>query len=148
MYTIVGINQNMWRSYVVSRIIHWKPHKHNIIQIHNNVLWDRQYWTWYSLHSYIQYECEEYFVEYCQSHKKMLWKWIMFMKVPWSWQGVYTHLKTPWGSIFNNMMVPDSTLLLSSKATPLFISSSKTWQLVYLKPTWFLVAQTSHNGLR
>ena len=51
--------------------IHWLKF-HNIIQIHTNVLWDCQYFT---EHSYT--ERGEYFVEYCQSHRALLWTWIM-----------------------------------------------------------------------
>ena len=50
---------------------------YNIIQIHNNVLWD---WQYYVEHFFIQIECEEYFVKYCQSHITLLWNWIMLCK--------------------------------------------------------------------
>ena len=43
--------------------IHWLKF-HNIIQIHNNVMWDWHYSTKYSM-------------DYCQSHKNLLWIWIM-----------------------------------------------------------------------
>ena len=37
---------------------------HNIIQTHNNVLWDRQYSA-----------------QYCQSHRTLLWIWIMSCRI-------------------------------------------------------------------
>ena len=43
---------------ILKYIIHWWHH--NNIQIHNNVMWD-----WH------------YFIEYCQSHKTLLWIWIL-----------------------------------------------------------------------
>ena len=45
-----------------------------IIQIHNNVLWEWQYSTEYSPHSTLIWE---YFIEYCQSRRTLLWIWIM-----------------------------------------------------------------------
>jgi hypothetical protein len=40
--------------------------EHNIIQIHNNVVWtDITMWNV----PHIQIECVEYSIEYCQSHK-------------------------------------------------------------------------------
>ena len=45
---------------------------HNIIKIHNNIMWDSQYSTKYS---YIQIDMEnihEYIVNYFQSHKTLL----------------------------------------------------------------------------
>ena len=47
---------------------------HNIIQMHNNVLWDWEYFVQYSSHSAWM---KEYFVEYCLSHKTLLWIWIL-----------------------------------------------------------------------
>ena len=47
------------------------PH-HNIIQIHNNDMWDWQRSTEYFIvHSYTK--CEEWSGEYCQSHIRLLW---------------------------------------------------------------------------
>ena len=43
---------------------------HNIIQIHNNVLWDCQYSMKYST---IQVECGKYSTKYWQFHKTLLW---------------------------------------------------------------------------
>ena len=39
---------------------------HNIDQIYNNVLWDRQYHVEYST---VQTKCEKHSTKYCQSHK-------------------------------------------------------------------------------
>lgn len=97
MYTIVHINWNLWRSYVVSRMLHHKTHKGAI-------------------------EVDKGFT--CISKP---------LEVP---------------LLVNKMMTPNSTLLLTSKATPIFISQSEPWQLVYLKPTWLLIAQMSHNGTK
>jgi hypothetical protein len=55
-------------------------HYHNIIKIHNSVMWDWQYFTEYFLifpHSIWMFEIREYLVEYFQSHKTLLWIWIM-----------------------------------------------------------------------
>ena len=52
---------------------------HIIIWIYNNVLWDQQY---YAKVTSIQYECGEYFVDYCQSHKTLLWILIILCHVP------------------------------------------------------------------
>ena len=46
---------------------------HNIIQIHNNVMWD---WHYSIEFSHIQYEYEKYSIDYYQSCKTMLWIWI------------------------------------------------------------------------
>ena len=48
--------------------------EHNIIQIHNIVLWN---WQYYVEYSYVQTECEEYSTKWCQSHITVLWIWIM-----------------------------------------------------------------------
>ena len=58
--------KNIW---VHNSLVH-----HNIIQIHKNVLWDWQYSTEYST---IHVECEECSTKYRQSHKTLLWVWIM-----------------------------------------------------------------------
>ena len=52
---------------------------HNIIKIHNNVLWD---WRYYVEYSIIQFECEEYFTKYCQSYITLLWILIMLWLCP------------------------------------------------------------------
>ena len=49
---------------------------HNIIQIHNNVLWDWQYYAEYFSHSYWMWGI---FVKYCQSHIILLWIWKMLI---------------------------------------------------------------------
>ena len=59
---------------IVNKTNHHHTLHHNILRIHDSVLWD---WHYYASHSINQAECEEYFVEYCQSHKTLLWIWIM-----------------------------------------------------------------------
>ena len=41
---------------------------HNMIQLHNNIMWDWQY---------SMEKISEYSMEYCHSHKTLLWIWIM-----------------------------------------------------------------------
>ena len=52
----------------------YKTIKHNIIQIHNNVMWD---WHHFAGYSHIQFECGEYYAKYCQSHKTLIWIWLV-----------------------------------------------------------------------
>ena len=59
----LALNHNQW---VMHNITCLHPH-HNIIQIHNNVLWDWQCCAEFSSHS----------SKYCQSHRTLLWIWIM-----------------------------------------------------------------------
>ena len=47
---------------------------HSIIQIHNNVMWDWHHSTNYFI---IKDECGECSAKYYQSHKTLLWIWIM-----------------------------------------------------------------------
>ena len=60
--------------------------RHDIIHIHNNVLWDwhnsieyslHPYWIYYTKYSLYSYGYEEYSIKYRQSHIKLLWIWIM-----------------------------------------------------------------------
>ena len=52
-------------------------YEHNIIQMHNNVLWDWQYYAEYSSNST---RMMEYYVEYCPSRRPMLYIWIMLWR--------------------------------------------------------------------
>jgi len=54
---------------------------HNIIQVHNNVLWDWQYYTEYSPHSHRMWE---HSAKYCQSHGTLLCIWIMSCAFAWT----------------------------------------------------------------
>ena len=53
-------------------------HARGIYKIHNNVMWDRQYSTKYSLHSGWMWE---YSMEHCQSHKTLLWIWVLLCRI-------------------------------------------------------------------
>ena len=49
---------------------------HNIIQIHKNIMWDCHYFMEHSMIFPYQAEgenIEKYFMQYCQSHKTLLW---------------------------------------------------------------------------
>ena len=50
-----------------TKSIHKQLATHNIVQFHNNVLWEWQYST-----------------KYCQSHRTLLWIWIMLCSVTFS----------------------------------------------------------------
>ena len=52
---------------------------HNIIQTHNNVLWD---WQYYAKYFHIQTKSREYYVYYCWSHKILLLFWITLCTLP------------------------------------------------------------------
>ena len=56
---------------------HTKPHItqiHNILHIHNNVMWDWQYFMILFTHSTWKMKC---YAEYCQSKRTLLWTWMM-----------------------------------------------------------------------
>jgi hypothetical protein len=83
--------------------------KLNIIQSHNSVLWDWQYFTEYSPYSlwlwrtflendsimqnifHIQFECEKYSIKYCQFRKTLLWLWLML----WSRSKMHSSIMSP-----------------------------------------------------
>ena len=65
---------------------------HNIIQIHNSVVWDWQYYVVYSSHSAWMVE---YSTKYCQSHGTLLWIWIMLCKC-----GIYIKFGYIFGSCY------------------------------------------------
>ena len=78
---------------------------HNIIQIHNIVLWDWHYSTKYSqifpTFGLIVGNIKAYFVEYCLSHITLLWIWIMLCLC----MSLYEQLKLfkPLTTIFKHM---------------------------------------------
>ena len=86
--------------------IQWESY-HNIIQTHNNVLWDWQYFTEYSPYLVCMWE---YSAEYYQSHRTLLWIWIMlwwvhlfllFNVVHWTFANAHWHiLEAPVGNFF------------------------------------------------
>ena len=75
----LGPSLKLSRSFArVNSLNHHKMSEHNIIQIHNIVLWDWQYFIVYSInHS----ECGKHSIKCCQSHKTLLWIWTML----WRW---------------------------------------------------------------
>ena len=59
---MVGVGDKMWRNDGFGS----NTSVHNIIKIHNNVMWDWQYFTKYST---IQTEHEKYTMNICPSHR-------------------------------------------------------------------------------
>ena len=113
-------------------------YSHNIIQIHNNVLRD---WQYHVKNCIIHLECEEGFAEHCQSHKTLLWIWLMLQLNPAMTLYMYPSCD---GSveIYENLLLVQKWFVFSW--FKVYTSRMKFPRLVWLDPTQIEQSHMDH----